>query len=257
MSTRVIGWTSGGAASAVTCKLGIAKYGLDRVELNYIDTGAEHPDTIRFLADLESWFGKPIQRVRSAKDADTWAVWNRKRFLRGPNGAPCTGALKREPRADMNLPADAIQLWGFTTEERKRAAIFKQHHQGEMVCEFPLIDGGVSKADCYALIERAGIALPIPYRLGFDNNNCLPCVKAEGAAYWNRIRRHFPAQFDRMAKLERELGYALVRKTVGGEKVSVFLDELDPADGWDDDTPEPINCGITCFIAEQNMGEAA
>jgi len=256
---RVIGWVSGGAASAVTCKLGIAKYGLERVELAYIDTGSEHADTERFLTDLEVWLGKPVARLRSEQYADTWAVWEKRRFLRGPRGAPCTTELKREVRNAQALPSDAIQLWGFTVEERKRAAIFRQHHQGEMVCEFPLIDHGVSKADCYALIERAGMKLPEPYLQGFDNNNCLPCVKAEGPAYWNRIRRNYPDRFDRMAALERELGYALVRKTIGGEKVSVFLDELDPLDGADDDTPEPISCGITCFIAEQNMepGEAA
>lgn len=253
----VIGWVSGGAASAVTCKLGIAKYGLENVRLAYIDTGSEHPDTERFLSDLEIWLGAPIERTRSQKYIDTWAVWEKRRFLRGPKGAPCTEELKRNVRGEMLIPAEYIQLWGFTVEERKRAATFKRHHHGEMVCDFPLIDGSVSKADCYALIERSGIKLPIPYLLGFDNNNCLPCVKAEGAAYWNRIRRNFPDQFARMARLERELGYALVRKTVAGEKVSVFLDELDPSDGADDDTPEPISCGITCFIAEQNMDDAA
>ena len=41
------------------------------------------------------------------------------------------------------------------------------------------------------------------------------------------------------------------------ETQAVFLDELDPQAGADDDTPEPISCGITCFIAEQHMGEAA
>lgn len=254
---RIIGWVSGGAASAVTCKLAIAKYGLERVELIYIDTGSEHDDTVRFLSDLEAWYGKRVERIQSAAFFETWAVWDKVRYLRNENGAPCTRILKRDVRGDLGLPADAIQLWGFTLEERKRAATFKRHHHGDMVCEFPLIDGAVTKADCYALIERAGIKLPEPYMLGFDNNNCIPCVKAEGAAYWNRVRRHFPAQFDRMAKLERELGYALVRKTINKQKVSVFLDELDPRDGWDDDTPEPISCGITCFIAEKNMGGAA
>lgn len=251
--TQVIGWVSGGAASAVTCKLGIAKYGLDAVRLAYIDTGSEHPDTDRFLSDLEAWFGKPIERLKSKKYTDTWDVWERARFLRGPNGAKCTSVLKRKVRDDLGIPADVIQLWGYTSEERKRADTFRRHHWGEVTCEFPLIDQNVSKADCYALIERAGIKLPAPYLLGFDNNNCIPCVKAEGARYWNRIRRNFPEQFDRMAKLEREFGYALVSI----KKQPVFLDELDPDAGADDDTPEPISCGITCFIAEQNMGGAA
>jgi len=250
---RVIGWVSGGAASAVACKLAIAKYGQDRVELIYIDTRTEHPDTARFLADLTRWFNAPITTIAATKYADTWSVWQKRQFLRGPQGAPCTEELKRNVRGDLRLPTNAIQIWGFTLEERRRAGIFQLHHQGEMVCEFPLIAGSVSKADCYALVERAGIKLPEPYLLGFDNNNCIPCVKAEGAKYWNRIRRNFPEQFARMAKLERELDYALVRI----KKQPVFLDELDPEAGADDDTPEPISCGITCFIAEQNMGDAA
>lgn len=249
--SRVIGWVSGGAASAVACKMALAEHG-ERVVLAYIDTGSEHPDTERFLTDLEGWYGRSIQRLRSAKYTDTWDVWERRRFLRGPNGAGCTDHLKRRVRADFQQPGDT-QVFGFTAEEAKRAATFRKHHFGEMVVSTPLIDQSVSKADCYALVVRAGITLPAPYLLGFDNNNCLPCVKAEGARYWNRIRRHFPDKFDRMAKLERELGYALCRVN----KVGVFLDELDPEAGADDDTPEPISCGITCFIAEQNMTDAA
>lgn len=250
--SRVIGWVSGGAASAVTCKLGIAKYGLDRVALAYIDTGSEHPDTERFLVDLEGWLGKPIERLKSSAYTNTWDVWERSRFLRGPMGAKCTAVLKRKVRGDYELPGDH-HLFGFTSEERKRGQQFRSRFCASMTVEFPLIDDGVSKADCYALIERAGIKLPAPYLLGFDNNNCLPCVKAEGAKYWNRIRRNFPDRFDRMAKLERELGYALVRI----KENPVFLDELDPAAGADDDTPEPINCGISCFIAETKMERAA
>lgn len=249
----VIGWVSGGAASAVACKLAIAKHGLAAVRLAYINTGSEHSDTERFLADLETWFGKPIERLKSAKYTDTWDVWERERFLRGPRGAKCTAVLKREVRSNEQIPAHVPQVWGFTVEEKARADTFRRHHWGEVACEFPLIDQSVTKADCYALIERAGIKLPEPYLLGFNNNNCIPCVKAEGARYWNRIRRHFPAHFERMAKLERELGYALVRI----KKQPVFLDELDPEAGADDDTPEPISCGITCFIAEQNMETAA
>lgn len=251
-AARVIGWVSGGAASAVACKLGIAKYGIDRVALAYIDTGSEHPDTERFLSDLEIWLGKPIERLKSSAYTDTWNVWERARFLRGPQGAKCTAVLKRKVRGDYERPGDH-QLFGFTAEEGRRGREFGRRFCSTMTLEFPLIDASLSKADCYALVERAGIKLPTPYLLGFDNNNCIPCVKAEGAKYWNRIRRNFPEQFDRMAKLERELGYALVRIN----KQVVFLDELDPQAGVDDDTPEPTSCGITCFIAEQNMESAA
>lgn len=245
---RRIRWISGGAASAVAVKLDIAEHGIDAGPLVYIDTGAEHEDTKRFLDDLVRWFNSPIETISSDKYEDTWAVWEKRRFLRGPQGAPCTLELKRLVRAAYEHPDD-VQIFGFTSDEKKRAETFRKHHYGEIKVETPLIEQDVSKSDCYALIERAGIKLPTPYLLGFDNNNCLPCVKAEGAKYWNRIRRNFPDKFDRMAKLERELGYALVRI----KKEPVFLDELDPMAGRDDDTPEPMSCGITCFIAEQNM----
>lgn len=248
-----IGWVSGGAASAVACKLEISKYGQGCVDLVYIDTGAEHPDTVRFLADLTRWFNAPIRTVRSEKYKDTWEVWAKRRFLRGPEGAPCTSELKRSVRGDMAIPTDVVQVWGYTAEEKKRADLFKRHHHGEMVFSMPLIEQGLTKADCYAMVERAGIVLPAPYLMGFDNNNCIPCVKAEGAKYWNRIRRNFPAEFARMSQLEREFGYALCRMSINGEKVSVYLDELDPDAGADDDTAEPFSCGITCFIAEQNI----
>lgn len=254
--SRVIGWVSGGAASAVACKLAIAHYGQDNVDLIYIDTGSEHPDTVRFLADLMRWFNAPIRTVRSEKYKDTWQVWAKRRFLRGPKGALCTSELKRNVRGDMKIPTDVVQVWGFTSEEKDRADLFRRHHQGEMVFSMPLIEGGLTKSDCYAMVERAGIALPVPYLLGFNNNNCIPCVKAEGAKYWNRIRRNFPDEFDRMAEMERELGHALCRITVDSERVAVFLDELDPAAGADDDAPEPFSCGITCFIAEQNIAAA-
>lgn len=254
--SRVVGWVSGGAASAVACKLAMAQFGQDRVDLIYIDTGSEHPDTMRFLADLTRWFNAPIQTVRSEKYKDTWEVWAKRRFLRGPKGAPCTAELKRNVRGDMAIPTDVIQVWGYTSEEVSRAEMFRKHHHGEMIFSMPLIEQGITKSDCYAMVERAGIDLPAPYLMGFDNNNCIPCVKAEGAKYWNRIRRNFPDQFARMAQMERELGHALCRITVNGERVAVFLDELDPAAGADDDTPEPFSCGITCFIAEQNIADA-
>jgi len=50
---RVLGWVSGGVASAVACKLALEKYG-DSVELVFCDTGIEHPDTYRFMDDFSN-----------------------------------------------------------------------------------------------------------------------------------------------------------------------------------------------------------
>ena len=51
------------------------------------------------------------------------------------------------------------------------------------------------------MVERAGIKLPAMYLLGYDNANCIGCVKG-GLGYFRAIREDFPAQFDRLAKAE-------------------------------------------------------
>ena len=109
--------------------------------------------------------------------------------------------------------------------------------------EFPLFENDIDKKECYQILQSANIELPMMYKLGFNNNNCRGCVKG-GMGYWNRIRVHFPDIFDKMAKLERELGRSCINGT--------FLDELKPTAGRHN---EPnITCDLLCrtgYLAEE------
>ena len=58
---KYIGWFSCGVTSAVACKIAIES-GKD-VDLWYIETGAEHTDNNRFIADCEWWYGRRISFV--------------------------------------------------------------------------------------------------------------------------------------------------------------------------------------------------
>jgi 3'-phosphoadenosine 5'-phosphosulfate sulfotransferase (PAPS reductase)/FAD synthetase len=245
---RILCRFSCGAASAVATKLALAKYGHERVEITYSDTGSEHPDNARFLADCERWFGKAITVVRSTKYADTWAVWQGERFIQSQQGAPCTGLLKREPHYPFERPTD-IMVFGYTCEEVNRATSLRKANF-ERTIETPLIDAGLSKADCLGMLMRAGIDLPAMYLLGFQNNNCIGCPKG-GRGYWNMIRRHFPAQFDRMAALQRELGEGSAF-WVEKDGTKLTLDKLDPTRGVQHDEPN-IDCSLMCHIAEGNI----
>lgn len=60
MDRRTVCWFSAGAASAVATKL-VLRDVPDAV-VAYCETGAEHPDNARFIADCERWFGRPIER---------------------------------------------------------------------------------------------------------------------------------------------------------------------------------------------------
>lgn len=258
MTGRTLCWFSCGAASAVATKLTLVDHP-DAIPV-YCETGAEHPDNERFLADCEAWFGKPIARIRSAEYADTWDVWERRRYLSGFNGAPCTGELKLAPRLDFQLPSDT-HVFGYTADtlDRKRAERMLATYP-EMKQRHPLIERDLTKANVLAIIDGAGIELPPMYALGFQNNNCIPCVKATSPAYWALVRKCFPEQFERMAKLSRELGAKLTivgQRKVAGKRVNVraFIDEIP----LDQPTTNPIApaCDFLCQFAAEDLGDAA
>ncbi len=245
---RVVVWFSCGAASAVAAKLTLAKYGHERVHLVYTDPGSEHPDNVRFRADCEKWFGKEITVLKNAKYADTWELWEKRRYLVGPTGALCTTEMKKSLRQRFE-DFDDMQIFGYTAEEEHRAKRFREQNP-EVMLSTPLIDEGLTKGDTIAMIERAGIEVPAMYRLGYQNNNCIGCPKG-GMGYWNKIRRDFPETFVRMAKLERELGATVLRD----EGQPLFLDELNPKRGNHADEPS-FECSLFCQIAETKL-EAA
>lgn len=236
-------WFSAGAASAVATKLVLGEHH-DNVSVAYVDPGSEHPDNQRFIADCEIWFDHPVERLKSEKYADTWQVWTERRYLVGPDGALCTAEMKKMPRFAFEHPDD-IQVFGYTAEERHRAGRFRDQNPG-VTLRTPLIERELAKSDCLALIDRAGIELPVMYRLGYTNNNCIGCVKG-GMGYWNKIRVDFPDVFNRMALLEREIGRSVCR--ADGEQV--FLDELDPDRG--DRIVVDMDCSLTCAIAEADL----
>ncbi len=239
--SRRISWFSCGAASAVATK--IANPDL----IAYCETGSEDEDNARFMRDCEPWFGKPITQLSSPEYKDTWAVWTKRRYIAGVNGAPCTGELKVSPRLAFQKTGD-IHIFGYTADaaDIQRAEALRENWP-DLQIETPLIDQGLTKAACFSLIESAGIALPRVYAMGFPNANCIPCGKATSPAYWALVRLRFPAEFARMAKISRELGARLAR--VNG--LRVFIDEIP------DDHPvtEPISpeCDFLCALVEQDI----
>jgi len=242
-----VSWFSCGAASAAATKLAIQKYG-DRLVIVYTDPKGEHEDNKRFLADCERWFEREIIVLSSRYYSDPWDVMRRERYIVGPDGAKCTGEMKKVLRFTFQRPDD-IQIFGYTADEVKRADLFRRENF-EVHLETPLIDLGLDKAACKAMIRDAGIELPMMYRLGFQNNNCIGCPKG-GMGYWNMIRRHFPDAFDRMANLEREIGVSCCREALAdGSKRRVFLDELDHTRGNMQDDGD-FECSLMCHSSQE------
>jgi len=234
---RRVVWFSCGAASACAAKLTIQKD--PSASVVYCDTSkSEHPDNKRFLTDVEKWIGKAVEIIRSDKYKTIEEVFEKRRYMSGPKGAICTAEMKKIPRFHFQR-ADDIHIFGFTFEEHKRVQEFKNGNP-ELRLEWPLREAGMEKDDCYRMLEKAGVKLPVMYSLGFRNNNCLGCVKATSPKYWNMVRQHFPEVFKRRATQSREIGCRLVR--FKGERI--FLDELlaDKVEGEE----ENVSCGPEC-----------
>jgi hypothetical protein len=246
---RTVVWVSAGAASAVAAKITLREFP-DAV-LAYCHTGAEHEDNERFLCDLVRWFNRPIERLKSDEYDDTWDVYERTGWLAGPQGARCTTELKIAPRIAWQMPTD-VHVFGYTADARdvKRAQSFRSNWF-ELSVRTPLIDAGITKSASIAMVERAGIDVPIMYKLGFHNNNCVACVKATSPDYWSLTRKHFPVVFNRMAELSRRKGARLCE--IKGERR--FIDEVPP--DWPTTNPIAPSCDFLCHIAEQEIMEAS
>lgn len=235
-------WFSCGVASAVAAKRTIEIYGdefIVEVVNNPVDE--EHEDNKRFLKDIEEWIGRPVIKAINS-DINTTScvdVWEMRRFMSGPKGAPCTLLLKKAARYEYERNTNIhTHVLGFTYDEIDRHERFVQ---GERVNTLPvLITEGITKGRCFEIINEVGLKIPHIYSLGFPNANCIGCVKATSPSYWNLVRKTFPEVFKQRAEQSRDIGAKLVR--VKGKRI--YLDELDPnaigakIKSWD--------CGIFC-----------
>jgi hypothetical protein len=245
---RNVVWFSCGAASAVAAKIAVNT--LPDVVVAYCDTSStEHPDNLRFLADVERWIGQPVLRLKSGKYDDIWDVFEKTRYLVGVAGARCTSELKRAVRVKFEREDD-VQIFGYTIDEQHRSKRFNEQNP-EINTRWLLIEHGLTKEDCLGMLWKAGIEIPTMYKMGYENNNCIGCVKGQ-AGYWNKIRKDFPDVFDRMAGVERELNAAINKHYVDGERIRIFLDELPEDMGNYKDEPN-ISCGIVCMSAYEGL----
>jgi len=212
---KVIGWWSGGVASAVACKLAIEKYG-DRVELVFCDTTIEHPDTYRFMDDYEKVMGVKVKIIKSSRMKDPEEVWYKYKGLNFAHGAPCSMVMKKEPRIKyQDLKNDFAQVFGFdyAKKEIKRANNMLANNF-DLNPIFPLIIHKFDRERIFAEIKHMGLMRPKTYD-HFLNNNCMGaddspiggCVQG-GIGYWQKIKEIFPKKYDYMANIEHDLSKA-------------------------------------------------
>lgn len=236
-------WLSAGVSSFIAGWLYRDK--IDRYI--YIDIADQHPDSIRFIRDCEVALGKPVEILRSDEYRSVEDCIRHLGYIRMVHSgfAPCTAWLKKAVRKKWECQQteyDITYVWGMDVEEKRRAQNIEEtmiefHHV------FPLIEKNLTKQDCHALLERLGIKRPSMYDMGYNNNNCIGCIKG-GMGYWNKIRVDFPEVFESRAKLEREIGSRCLKEC--------YLDELPPERGRMEDEIS-TECSVMCYLAENGL----
>ena len=199
---KIAVWFSCGAASAVAAKLALGKYGKEH-EVIVLNNPVleEDEDNRRFRAQVSEWLGVKIVLVINPKwpAASATEVWDKRKFMSGPKGAPCTGELKIQARQiwEKHNVCDWHVL-GFTAEEKDRFERFKLTERKNTIA--PLIDNGISKQACFDILLKAKLQIPRVYALGYPNANCIGCVKTASPEYWNHVRKVHPSVFKSRAE---------------------------------------------------------
>jgi hypothetical protein len=242
MKPTIAVWFSCGAASAVAAKKTVEKYEkTHNILIVNNPVKEEHEDNLRFLKDVEQWIQHPIIQAIN-KDYPSCSiidVFEKRKYISGNQGAPCTMLLKKEARYQFEKENNIdFHVLGFTIDEWQRQYDFNKFERPNTIPV--LITELLMKSDCFKVLAKDNIKIPYIYELGFPNANCIGCVKASGIDYWNLVRREFPLVFEQRAEMSRRIGAKLTR--IKGKRI--YLDELKPTDkgngikSWE--------CGIFC-----------
>jgi hypothetical protein len=231
-------WISAGVSSFIAGYL--ARQGIDKYI--YIHIQDQHEDSMRFIKDCENVLEKQVEVLQS-KYLSVNNVIRQFRFINSPYGAKCTDILKKRVRKEWESKQvePITYYWGFDLSEKHRAEKLIEAMTG-FNHRFPLIERQLTKQDAHAMCKKLNIKRPVMYDIGYQNNNCIGCVKG-GMGYWNKIRIDFPEVFKKMAKTERDINARCLKQ--------YYLDEL-PDDVGRKQEPIVEECSIFCQLG---MGE--
>lgn len=210
---RLVCWYSQGAASLVAAKKAIELqpelYPEHEIVVAciYLENEYHEPERDELV---EQFLGHKITYLRDEKyNANVDTVIEKTRYMSGVYGARCTKELKKAVRLSWQRDDD-VHVFGFDVNEGERRINNLYDTEPEINGFFPLVELGLTKKNCFEIMTANGLELPMMYKLGYHNNNCIGCVKAGGAGYWNKIRKDFPEVFERRARQEELLNTALV-----------------------------------------------
>lgn len=170
------------------------------------DTKREDDDTYRFAREVADRWNLNI--VEASDGRDLWDVFRQQKMIPARQVPMCSIRMKIKPAQEWFTANDdkpGLVAYGYDMDEEDRAArTLARWPYRNLRPVFPLLDWGVSKAQCFGLFNERGIQPPRMYR-HFRHANCLPC-KNFRRNDWNALLKHYPEKFEEAARFEEETG---------------------------------------------------
>jgi len=157
-----------------------AKHGIDWIDVGWVDRSGHQRDLYEELLTQERSINIPA-------------------YMPGgmPGNRNCTVHYKIKPIAKWikNNAPDCVLGKGISTDEPHRATPSRE--SDGYTSAYPLIELGISRADCLEIARKAGIPQP-------PKSSCWFCP-FKTTDQWTTMRREQPELFERAAALERTL----------------------------------------------------
>lgn len=175
-----------------------------QIKYFFTDTGKELPEVYDFLAKLEGFLGRPIERLNPHRDFDFW-LREYGNFLPSPRTRWCTKQLKLLPFKNWIRPwllsGDKVYSYvAIRADEDHREGLISQH-DGLQV-KLPFREHGIDKQGVFDLLDASGVGLPKYYDWR-SRSGCTFCFFQQKIE-WVRLREEHPKAFEDAKTYEKD-----------------------------------------------------
>lgn len=184
---RILSFGAGLQTTALVIMIDKGELEVDAVV--FADTGVEKPETYWYIENyIKPVLRVPFVTVKSHLGDLYTHCWDDK-ILPSVVHRWCTDKFKVRP-IEKYLKRKGVVYVGFSADEVNRA-----EKPSRMTRQFPLIERGISAADCARIIQ--GYGWPVPLR-----SSCYICV-FNPYTEWNWLKNNHPDLLDRALALEQ------------------------------------------------------
>lgn len=203
MSEHHVLGLSGGKDSAALAIFMRQRYPELNIKYFFTDTGKELPEVYEFLAKLEGFLGKRIERLNPHRDFDFW-LREYGHFLPSPKTRWCTRQLKLLPFKNWVRPwlSNGDKVFSYVAiraDEDHREGLISQHEN--LIVKLPFREHGIDKQGVFDMLDASGVGLPKYYDWR-SRSGCTFCFFQQKIE-WVRLKATHPDAFEEAKTYEK------------------------------------------------------